>query len=305
MRGAVFIIVALAVTATSSVASAQVCNCDVTVRKQQAYDRLLQLSTAETNASLARHLPLGVPVNPASATNEQLLIQDHYVINYDADLRVPIWVAYRLREIDLLIGRERTECFRQDIRLPANDSALCADYAGSGFDRGHLVPNAAMVRSENAMVNTYMLSNMAPQFHRFNGGIWSRLERYVREWAQDRGELYVISGSVFDRDAQLGRDPDANAQRIPTTPPRVAIPSHFYKIIHHTRPDGTIETLTILLPHLDQSFGSGTEQALTNGITTIDSIEARTGINFFPGYEQTHPAQATVMEQFAMPQLWP
>ena len=40
-------------------------------------------------------------------------------------------------------------------------------------------------------------------------------ERYVREWAQERGDLYVVSGSVFDRDAQLGRDPDANAQRIP------------------------------------------------------------------------------------------
>ena len=273
MRVAVFIIVALAVAATSSVASAQVCNCDVTVRKRQAYDRLLQLSTAETNASLARHLPLGVPVNSVTATNEQLLIQDHYVINYDADLRVPIWVAYRLREIELLFGRERTECFRQDLRLPANDSAFCADYAGSGFDRGHLVPNAAMVRSENAMVNTYMLSNMAPQFHRFNGGIWSRLERYVRDWAQARGELYVISGSVFDRDAQLGRDTDASAMAASNIGSnRVAVPSHFYKIIHHTQPNGTIETLTILLPHLDQSFGSGTDQAMTNGITTIDAI---------------------------------
>ncbi len=39
------------------------------------------------------------------------------IINYDTDLRVPTWVAYRLREDDIDEPRERTECFRPDPRV--------------------------------------------------------------------------------------------------------------------------------------------------------------------------------------------
>lgn len=300
-----FMTVVISFVSVGSLAQAQVCDCDVTIRMREANDRLLQLSPAERQTALDRHLPLGVPSGPGNATNEQLLIQDNYIINYDADLRVPIWVAYRLREIDLLFGRARTECFRHDLRIAATASATCGDYSGSGFHRGHLVPNAAMVRSEAAMVNTYMLSNMAPQHPKFNSGIWNSLESRVRKWAVDKGEIYIISGSVFDHDMQLGRDTDASALAASNIANRVAIPSHFYKIIHHTQPDGTIETLTILLPHNNQSHGSATVQMLTSSITTIDAIEARTGINFFPAYEQAHSVEAAALEQAQAPALWP
>ena len=155
------------------------------------------------------------------------------------------------------------------------------------------------------MVNTYMLSNMAPQHPKFNSGIWNSLESRVRKWAVNKGEIYIISGSVFDHDMQLGRDTDTSALAASNISNRVAIPSHFYKIIHHTQPDGTIETLTILLPHNNQSHGSATVQMLTSSITTIDAIEARTGINFFPAYEQAHSVEAVALEQAQAPALWP
>lgn len=37
----------------------------------------------------------GLPVT-AGATNEVLLHNEHYIINYDKDLKVPIWTAHRL-----------------------------------------------------------------------------------------------------------------------------------------------------------------------------------------------------------------
>ena len=76
----------------------------------------------------------------------------------------------------------------------------CGDYEEPTFDRGHMVPNADMVRSEAAMINTYMFSNMVPQHGRFNRQIWSRLERHVRDWAMTRENIYVVTGAIFDRD---------------------------------------------------------------------------------------------------------
>ena len=43
------------------------------------------------------------------------------------------------------------------------------------------------------------------QHDRFNRGIWARLEGYVRDWAEKKGTIYVITGAVFDRDGDGAR----------------------------------------------------------------------------------------------------
>lgn len=57
----------------------------------------------------------------------------------------------------------RRNAFRTDPRLTAQESSHCADYAGTGYDRGHIVPRSDMNRSRGAQANTFFLSNMAPQ----------------------------------------------------------------------------------------------------------------------------------------------
>jgi hypothetical protein len=74
---------------------AQTCNCDVSARKIRAYDELLRLDDGKLTEALAIHLPLGTPLSPPNATNEHLLGQDDCVINYDDDLRIPLWVSER------------------------------------------------------------------------------------------------------------------------------------------------------------------------------------------------------------------
>ena len=167
-------------------AIAEVCsNCQVTVRKRNAGNLLLQLSSAERSKAVATHLPFGILETPG-ATNEVLLHNEHYIINYDKDLKVPIWTAHRLRDSDV-VAADRRNCFRTDIRLPdPADSPSCDDYRGSAFDRGHLVPRADMNRSEAAMINTFMFTNMAPQIgRRFNQ---SRLMGAFRGPRADMGE---------------------------------------------------------------------------------------------------------------------
>jgi DNA/RNA endonuclease G (NUC1) len=44
------------------------------------------------------------------------------------------------------------------------------------FDRGHLAPNADMLRSPQAQAYTFYLSNMAPQLSPFNQHLWAHFE---------------------------------------------------------------------------------------------------------------------------------
>jgi endonuclease G len=147
------------------------------------------------------------------------------------------------------------------------------------------------------MTNTFIFSNMAPQHDRFNRGIWARLEGKVRAWAIVADGIYVVTGAVFDRNDDGQRDADADAELMSN---RVGIPTHFYKIILHVRPSGFIDTISILLPHLDENVGS-TNTYLRNHITRIDEIEQLTGIDFFPELPDT---RETVVEAFESPGLW-
>ena len=293
----------LACLASASLGAAQTCDCEVSESRVKEYDALLELSADEVTEVDATHLPYGQPTKPAGATNEKALHQAEYVINYDADLRVPTWVAYRLRDVDVNADRERTECFRRDLRLTDDDAAFCEDYEEPIFDRGHMVPNADMTRSESAMINTYMFTNMVPQPEKFNRVIWARLEGYVRDWARLKGTIYVVTGAVFDRDDNDKRDKDSDAHLVDPRK-RVAVPSHFYKIILFERPNTFIEALAIMLPNVNESptGKARSDTYLNQHIVSINEIEKVTGIDFFRGLQDS---KEVAVEKAKAERIWP
>ena len=276
----------------------QVCSgCEVSNQTVTKSNQRLNLSDSEKADAESRHLVGGRPIPPATATNEHMLHQFEWITWYDDDLRVPIWVAYELTSDDASASLTRRDCFRTDPRLSDGVASNCADYEEPVFDRGHIFPSADASRGRFAMTNTFIFSNMAPQHDRFNRGIWARLEGKVRAWAIVADGIYVVTGAVFDRNDDGQRDADADVELMAN---RVGIPSHFYKIILHVRPSGFIDTISILLPHLDENVGS-TNSYLRNHITTIDEIERLTGIDFFP---ELPDARETVVEAFESPGLW-
>lgn len=135
------------------------------------------------------------------------------------------------------------------------------------------------------MDNRFLFSNMAPQYGEFNSGIWERLESRVNGWARGKDGIYIITGAVFDRDNNGKRDKDEDALRVAPRN-RMAIATHFYKILLKKRADGKFETISFLLPHdrrddNDSPPGVAAEY-LKSKIESIDRIEKLTGINFFP-----------------------
>jgi DNA/RNA endonuclease G (NUC1) len=285
---------------------AQSRNC--TAEEKAAADEQLKLNKKDQQLSIEKHLPWGIPAATISVDNEGLLVHSDYVINYDRDLLVPVWTAHRLDAQGL--GKiERVDCFRSDPRISAPFASLRSDYDERIFDQGHLSPNGDMSRALNPVLNSFIMSNMAPQYCQFNRGVWQILESLVRLWVKDneRGSIYVITGSVFDRDNDGKRDPDASAKRMKSNngKSRVAIPSHFYKILIHQKGDGTVETISFLLPH-DQTDldGDAAFQYLEKHIHSIEEIGVITGLKFFPKAAKERPEAVAAIEKARASSLW-
>jgi DNA/RNA endonuclease G (NUC1) len=121
-------------------------------------------------------------------------------------------------------------------------------------------------------------------------------------WASKRGDLFVITGAVFDKNGDNSRDADSLASRVAPSN-RVAIPTHFYKIIFQKHLIAADESIAILLPHDDaKHIGDAWVTYITQHITTIGEIERVTGINFLPGLSASKRAAT---ENFQAPALWP
>jgi endonuclease G len=295
-------LVLLVLVATAGTAWAEYCRSQgesrVPAAEAKKYDKAVLLSPSEVTAAEDTHLRWGKP------DCGRYLYHREFVLCYDPERRVPLWVVYRLDRADLK-KLARRNAFRTDPRLLPAETATCDDYAkrpttARDFDRGHMVPNADMNRSKVAQANSYFLSNMSPQHFRFNQGVWADLEDRVRDWARSFRSLWVISGSVFDRDNDKRPDVlDAAEWKRPTR--RVAVPSHYYKILVREGPDGALTALALLLPHVKDN-PRDFERFLADGLVSVEEIQQRTGARFFSAIPTT---RREALEAAVASRLWP
>lgn len=283
----------VAVMSLASIGTAQAADRPCTQEEREAGNRALRLSASAQDEAIEQHALWTLPELDTDG-NERFLVQRDYVIAYDDDLRVPLWTVHRL-DPERLRPMDRVNCFRADERLAEGAQSRVSDYREPTYDQGHLVPSADMEITVTINVNSFVLSNMAPQHPGFNRGTWESLEGIVRTWARSDGDLYVISGSIFDRDNDGERDADANTRRMVSNnrQRRVAIPTAFFKIIACQRSDGVIETLSILLPHdRRRRDGDVAYRYLAEHVVTIREIETLAGFRFV---DRTNVREATEM----------
>ena len=112
------------------------------------------------------------------------------------------------------------------------------------------------------MSESFLLSNMAPQVGpSFNRGIWATLEAKVREWAIERGELYVVTGPIYTT---------TSLKHVGTN--NVAVPTHFYKVVFDPV---RVEAIAFILPN-----EKNPSSKLPTFITSVDEVENKTGLDF-------------------------
>jgi len=201
-------------------------------------------------------------------TFHRVLRNDGFLAGW-SDVRVnPLWVSYQVEAVsdDTRIGPRPN--FKADWRTlwPIGTDS----YSGSGYDRGHLAPNYAIaaVHGRNAQVDTFLMSNMTPQRPNLNRQLWQRLEESVMDHFAPRFDrLQVITGPIFPE-----RYMDNAFNRVGF----VEVPEAFYKIIVVPNEEAPL-ALAFIMPQDVRG-----NESLADYLVTIDEIESRTGLDFFP-----------------------
>lgn len=196
---------------------------------------------------------------PAGCQGE-LINHNYYSLCYIEKLEMASWVAYPLTAASLRKKNvPRSKNYIPD-PMVSTKSAKHGDYTHSGYTRGHLAPAGDMAFNELAMKETFYMSNMTPQLRGFNNGIWKELEENVRDWAEKRGVIYVVSGPIMDGQyATIGYN-------------KIAIPPKFYKILLDP---STKEAIAYVIPNEIRN------EPLEDFAVSIDEVEQLTQINFF------------------------
>lgn len=197
----------------------------------------------------------GHPV--ASHREIRILTNPGFVIGYDLARRRAAWVAFRLHAVHGFESMERPD-FQPDPRL--RPGARRTEYPFHGFDRGHMAPNYAMrqLYGRDAQRASFHYSNVVAQGSRLNQLDWQRLEEIeVDDIAPRVAPLWVVTG--------------------PMPVPGDEIPNRFYRIWLARNDNGEWRALAFILPQDVRG-----DERLSRYRVAIDSIEAVTGLDFFP-----------------------
>jgi endonuclease G, mitochondrial len=210
------------------------------------------------------------PALPAKmARGLTLVCYQGYASASSAITRTPLWSAEHLTAGRIRVARrtERANSFFAEPSLTPDTRGELIDYRRSGFDRGHLSPSGDMPGHEEQR-QSFSLANIAPQNSDLNRGPWADLEGRLRDYAERQGELWVVTGVLFQ------------GERINTTPDgRVMVPTAFWK--------AAMVPQKGVVVFLAPNDASGTIETLSP-----EAFTGRTGITPFP--RQNAPGQLEI-----------
>lgn len=200
-----------------------------------------------------------------SSTTGQIVHHENYSLSYNETHEQAEWVAYELKKTHLSSTNYKRPYFEID-KAVKTGAAHWRNYKKSGYDKGHLCPAGDRRFTKEAHDETFLTSNISPQEHKFNAGIWNTLEQKVRYWARKYDGVFVITGGVLKGKMKAIGDED------------VSVPNQFYKVLIDNN-TGNTKMIAFLMPHKDSN------QPLYKFVVSVDEIEELTGINFFAQLE--------------------
>lgn len=171
----------------------------------------------------------------------------------------PVWSAEHLTSARMAAasGMKRKNAFHPEQSLAFGDRAELADYARSGFDRGHMSPSGDMA-TPSSQEESFSLANMIPQNGNNNQHLWVGIEEATRHLAATEGEVYVVTGPLFEGTA---------LERING---RVLVPTAIFKAIY------------VPSTGLAGAYVTPNAPGMAYSTLSIAELERRSGINLFP-----------------------
>ena len=198
---------------------------------------------------------------------EQILIRKNYVVSYNRETKCPNWVLWELTREHADGNIKRPDyAFHEDMEVPSPRAEL-VDYRGSGYDRGHMCPAGDNKWDEDAMYESFLMTNMCPQNQQLNSGLWNQIEMQCRYWAKKYEKLYIICGPIFLRGEHQTIGPN-----------RVMVPEAFFKAIMCL--EGEPKGIAFVCRNTKG------DRKKDNYVNTIRQVERITGYCLFPNLDE-------------------
>jgi len=229
------------------------------------------------------HLTFGNPngaVADPNQPNNYLMEKPEFSVSYNRDKGGPNWVSWHLTD-EWAGSLVRVDTFRPDPAvLPTWYRVQATDFSGSGFDRGHMTPNADRDKETSIPINqaTFLMSNMIAQAPDNNQGPWAELENFLRTLLP-ANELYIVSGPF----GVGGTGSNGFANTVANG--HVIVPSSTWKVVlvipkgdnDITRVTAATRTIAVNMPNIQGIRNNPWQDYLT----TVDAVEAMTSYDFF------------------------
>lgn len=218
----------------------------------------------------------------AEGRKSQVIAHTGYTTSWNSNWLIPNWVAYSLTPVKAAGEVERPKRPFEPDPLVHGRTAQHSDYTRSGYDRGHMAPAADMKWSEVAMAESFYLSNVCPQLHAVNDGVWKRIEGKCHRLAT-QSTVYICSGPIVAaRPERIGEN-------------GVAVPKQFFKVVCMQR-RGRWQAIGFVVPNADCK-GSMFQYACS-----VDEVERITGHDFF--YQLPDSIEQAIEAQWGKERDW-
>lgn len=236
------------------------------------------------------HLTMGNPSNAVADAVGQpdnyLMMKPTYALSYNRDKGTPNWVSWHLTS-EWYGSLARVDTFRADPAVPPDWYRVeGTDFSLSGFDRGHMCPNADRDNQNRVPINqeTYLMSNMVPQAPDNNQGPWANLEAYLRTLTDAGSELYIVSGPA----GQGGTGSNGGVTNTLANG-HVIVPAYTWKVVlvldkqdgdDVARVTPATRTIAVIMPNT-QGIRTNNSNDWQTYLTSVDAVEQLTGYDFF------------------------
>ena len=222
----------------------------------------------------------------------------NYSILYDPSQKLALWVAFPMNASTHLgkYGRPNPEPWAfdtdGDIPVSGQPAVVTGSYRESNYDRGHQIASADRSGCLAAQSQTYLTTNMTPQFWSLNQQSWADLEEAIRNVASAsttprQDTLYIVTGPLMPA-RPTNYATDRNGAKCP-------VPDGYFKVILWSKYDlfgRKYDSVGFLFEN--RAYASYTMQA-----TTTENVEARSGFTFFDNLGLTPWEMAAVKGETA------
>ena len=150
-----------------------------------------------------------IPFGLLQLTDKQpsiIISRAQYVLSWNQKTRSVNWAAWVLDKNDFGdVGRRETFSVDKELQEALTETGLAAlsaaDYTGSCFDRGHMVPSADRTDTVENNEATFLMSNIIPQTAFLNRIVWEPLESEARSLIRKKKheQLWSVAGPIYKK----------------------------------------------------------------------------------------------------------